>query len=607
VASRFPPPLDTVPDEDLDVLERYVTEVRFAAGACIFMAGDPGDSCYIVDEGVVSVKLEQLRKGSEVDSEDTFGYVDAGQILGELALLDGLPRSASAYAETDVVAREIQRVGMHQLAIDHPRAAVALYRALGQNVAGKLRANTERLAAALFHDVADPEVEEMVAKAVAAQKAFASWPEDRVDAMLHDMAHAIGDRADEFSREVLAETGIGNLESKIVKKKAASLATYAMLVGRPGFGPIAVHPDRRVTDIAAPVGVVFGIVPVTNPVSTLIFKSLICVKSRNALILSPHRGALKVSGHAADVVHDVLVAHGAPADLVQSVRHRASRKKTAQFMEHRDVALILATGGASLVKSAYSSGKPAIGVGPGNTPVLICPDADLPVMTGGILESKTFDNGLPCGAENNLVVVASVRDALVAELTRQGTAVLDAAETAAFTAMAVDAETGHFAGHVVGQPAAALAERAGITRPYPIRLIVVPCDAIRADNPYAHEKVAPFLSLFAVPDVDAGIEACRALLEIDGCGHTAAIHTQDRALAERYGIAMPAGRILVNSPCSQGIIGLTTGLDMTAMLGCGTFGGNSTTDNVGYQHLQNIKRLAWYWPERVAQIQRLFA
>jgi acetaldehyde dehydrogenase/alcohol dehydrogenase len=267
-------------------------------------------------------------------------------------------------------------------------------------------------------------------------------------------------------------------------------------------------------------------------------------------------------------------------------------------MRHRQVGLVLATGGPAMVQAAYRSGTPAIGVGPGNAPVLISADADVGHAARSAVLSKSFDNGLICGAENNLVVEASVRARLIEELERHGAAVLAAEETERFLRAAVDPQTRRFQPRIIGQDAATLAELARIQRRYPIQLLVIPTGAVAAENYLAAEKLAPVLSLFMVADADEGLKVCRRLLEIDGRGHTAIIHTQDVDLIQRFAAEMPASRILVNSPGTQGVLGLTSGLTLSMTLGCGTFGGTSTTDNVTYRHLLNIKRIAYYRPER---------
>jgi acyl-CoA reductase-like NAD-dependent aldehyde dehydrogenase len=267
-------------------------------------------------------------------------------------------------------------------------------------------------------------------------------------------------------------------------------------------------------------------------------------------------------------------------------------------MRHPHVGLVLATGGTAMVKAAYRSGTPAIGVGPGNAPVLISADADLGHAARSAVLSKSFDNGLICGAENNLVVEASACESLIVELERVGAAVLTEDEAARFLGEAVNPQTRRLQPHIIGQSAATLAELAHIQRREPIQLLVIPTDLVAAENYLAAEKLAPVLSLFTVANADEGLKVCRALLKIDGSGHTAIIHTRNAELVQRFGAEMSASRILVNSPGTQGVLGLTSGLEPSMTLGCGTFGGTSTTDSVTYRHLLNIKRIAYYAPER---------
>jgi acyl-CoA reductase-like NAD-dependent aldehyde dehydrogenase len=255
-----------------------------------------------------------------------------------------------------------------------------------------------------------------------------------------------------------------------------------------------------------------------------------------------------------------------------------------------------------VVKAAYSSGNPAIGVGSGNAPALICADADIEHAAASIVTSKSFDNGLICGSEHNLVVLDSVYDSLVEALERNGAAVLTQDETQRFAAHAIDPDHGIFREVVIGHAASLAAEAAGIHRAYPIQLMVVPVSAVDAENPLSREKMAPILSLFRVADLDEGFQVSRDLLDIDGRGHTAIIHTQDEDLIRRFGMSMPASRILVNSPGAHGVVGMTTGLIPSLTLGCGTFGHTSTTDNITYTHMMNVKRLAYYVPERLAQL-----
>lgn len=584
----LPEPLDTLSAEEEGVLARLIESVRFPEGACIFRAGSAGDGCYVIDEGEVRIELE--RPGT--DSEGVLQVLEPGALLGELSLLDRLPRSASAFAETDVVARRIPAQAIEELSETHPRIANAVLRAIGRDAALKLRKTTDRLATFIEDDRPDPVVEEMVARAVAAQRQLESWDEARVDALLLAIAEAVAARAAELAEATVAETKMGNAADKAAKNGMASLGVFRSLAGRRGFGRIGGDDVTQVSEYAAPAGVIFGLVPMTNPVATAVFKTLISLKGRNALILSAHRRAMGVSSAVCELMQGVLRAHGAPPELLQWVRQRTSRKLTAKFMAHRNVSLVLATGGGPMVRAAYSSGTPAYGVGPGNAPAWVTADADLARAAGAVVASKSFDYGLICASEHNLVVDQAVRAPFVEALQQAGAAVLTPSESRRFVGTVVDPSGHGFRGEVVGQSAERIASFIGVERPYQIKLLVIPTENVSAENPLAGEKLAPFVSMFTVRDADEGLATCKALLGVDGAGHTAVIHSSDAATIDRFAREMPASRILVNTPASQGAIGVTTGLVPSLTLGCGTFGGNSTTDNVSYHNLINVKRLA---------------
>jgi acyl-CoA reductase-like NAD-dependent aldehyde dehydrogenase len=564
----LPEPLDTLSADELRTLDGYLEPVQFPTGAQIFEEGSAGDSCYIIDAG--EVRLEVARP--EVDTDGVLGFLEPGTILGELSLLDRQPRSASAFSSSDVTARRLSAAAIDRLLTEHPRIGVQIFRALGRDAALKLRATTERLTEFAAAEP-DPDVHETVAR-----------------------AQAVAEAAEPLARATVAETKLGNVPDKTTKNQMASLGVYRSLAGRPGRGVLQTFADRQVTEIGSPAGVVFALIPMTNPVATAVFKTLIALKGGNALILSFHRAALGVGNEVGALIRKVLTAAGAPPDLVQWIPRRTSRKKTAMFLSHPGVSLVLATGGAAMVKAAYSSGTPAIGVGPANTPTLICADADPDQVAQAVVLSKSFDNGLICGAEHNLIVEQPLREALIAAFERAGAAVLSADETRRLLKTAVDPETHGWRGQIVGQSAEAIAGFMKITRAYPIRLIVAPTDDAAPENPLAGEKIFPVLSLFTVEDAAAGITLARRLLEAHGAGHTAGIHTGNPALIERFGRLLPAGRILVNSPSVQGVVGLTSRLEPSFTLGCGTFGGNSTTDNVSFRHLLNIKRIAHVMP-----------
>jgi acyl-CoA reductase-like NAD-dependent aldehyde dehydrogenase len=567
-------------------LAQITEEVRFPKGMRLFAAGEPGDACYLIDAG--EVRIEVARE--ELDSDGILAYLGPGQTVGEIALLDRQPRSAHAWAHTDVTARRIDAAGMEALARTHPEAVLALMTALARDAVAKLRRTTEKFAEAVFPE-RDPEVDAMVTRAMEAQRVLAGWSEAQVDALIADVAQAIAVASVDLAEAAVSESRYGNVPDKAFKNQVASVGVARTLLGQPGLGSVG-EGGPGVTEIAAPVGVVFGMIPQTNPVATAAFKTLICLKSRNAILLSFHHAVLETAARFGAVVQPVLEAHGAPLDLVQWVRARTSRKKTAAFMAHEGVGLILATGGMGMVKATYSSGTPALGVGPGNAPVLVTPGADLDQAARAVVLSKSFDNGLICGSEHNLVVVEEIREAFLKALEHRGAAVLDPEESERFAKGVVHKLSGTFHPRVVGKGADRIAESQGIERPFPIRLIVVPISSTEVLDGWASEKMAPVLSLYTVPDVDAGFHLCRRILEHQGAGHTAILHARREDWIERFGREMPVSRILINSPGSHGVVGYTTGLLPSLTLGCGTFGGNSTTDNVGYRNLLNIKRLA---------------
>jgi acetaldehyde dehydrogenase/alcohol dehydrogenase len=574
--------------EELAIFEKYISHVQFPCDSCILREGEPGDGCYIIDEGTVRLELKNV----ETDTDSVIGFLEPGAFLGEFSLLDGKPRSASAYAHSDVKTRWFSKESYEEICRKYPQVGLKMAVAMGENLSAKMRELNEKIAGYVFAGDIDKDTHEMVARAAKAQKPFEKWQEERVDALLNDIAETIAERAEELAEENVAETGIGVAKDKVMKIRFASLEVYKTIAGQRAAGEIKTDHQSQVTEIASPVGVVLGLIPVTNPVSTIVFKTLVALKGRNAIIMSCHRNALGVGVKAVDIIRDTLERHNAPKDLVQAIQKRSSRQKTMMFMNHPGVSLILATGGTSMVKAAYSSGTPAIGVGPGNAPVLICSDADLSAAAQAIIQSKSFDNGVICGSENNLVVVASVREDFMKMLEENGAIILGADEKHRLDAQIFAPDSHSLKISFVGKPAKFIADSAGIRRDKEIRLIVVPIKQDELQGPFGHEKLAPILSLCTVDNEAKGIEVCKQILLNQGHGHTAVIYTQNQEWIQQFGREIEASRILVNSAAALGCIGIGTGLIPSFTLGCGTFGRNSTTDNVTYTHLLNIKRLA---------------
>jgi acetaldehyde dehydrogenase/alcohol dehydrogenase len=318
----LPAPLDTLSAAECQILEPYLEPVTFPAGHCLFRAGAFGNSCYIIDTGTVRIELPD-EGGNPANDDAVLGFLGPGSILGEMSVLDQLPRSASAYAHTSVTARRISVERMTMLARSSPEVALRLIAALGRSASLKTREINDRLADMLLTK-ADPVVEELIERALAAQRLIEGWTETQIDQLLLALAQAIADHAEELAVATVSETRLGNVRDKTLKNRIASLGVYQHLAGRTGHGVIGFDSQRQVAEVASPVGIVVGLVPVTHPVATFIFKTLIAIKGRNALILSPSRRAQQVSNQAGALIQQVLREHGAPVDLVGCSRAAAA-------------------------------------------------------------------------------------------------------------------------------------------------------------------------------------------------------------------------------------------------------------------------------------------
>jgi acyl-CoA reductase-like NAD-dependent aldehyde dehydrogenase len=580
-------------EEQRNKLQQYYEAFEYKEHEYVFRAGEPSIKGYVVLEGEVRFEVAT----DELDAERVLEIVPAGVVFGESGLLGSGKQMVNAIANTDVRGQSLSLEALERMRVEDPELLSLVYQALGKSVMSKLRVAISHVAEQRLSMYGrSSQVDEMVDRARTAQKQFVGWSEKRIDDLLYALCEPIIANAVQLAEDAVAETHMGNVRDKTSKHINGVLGVYQHIVGKPGSGAMKSTPKNGVTEVADAMGVIFGLVPVTNPISTACFKSLIAVKSRNAIILSPNRIGSKVVIKAVDMLREVLRAHGAPEDLIQVVRERQSRQTTGMFMHNKGIDLVLATGGSSMVRAAYSSGTPAIGVGPGNAPCLIASDADINHAATSVVRSKSFDNGVICGAEHNLVCVRSAYSTFVETLERNGAAVLSPEETQRFMEKGVS--TGVLGRRIVGQDPDAIADYVGITRQYPINLIVVPTSEISEHNPMAREKTAPVVSMFEARDNEHAMEISEQLLAIDGTGHTAMIHTKSRQLANRFGRRMRASRILVNSPGTQGIMGACTGLVPSFTLGCGTYGGTSTTDNVSYGHLVNVKRIAWYLPRK---------
>ena len=593
-------PFPTLGHEQRAHLWERLKTIELEDADILFRAGDPGNGCYFIERGSLRLEIST----AEVDTETTLGHVETGDVLGELSLIDGRERSATAIAEGPAVVKWLTLDALRELENEQPALGNAIWRILALSAAQRLRTTNDRLLEHLEDSRPTPEVDQVVASARRSQLAILGWSEERMDQLLFALAQSVAAQAKPLALATVKETHLGNVADKTTKNLIASMAVLQSLAGRPSIGEKHRDEALGITEFGGPVGVVFALVPITNPVATAIFKTLIALKSRNAIILSFHRGCRLVGKEVTDLIRATLESQGAPADLVQMVQGKASRRTTARYMAHDGVDLVLATGGAAMVKAAYSSGTPTIGVGSGNTPTWISATADPQEAAFAIVASKSFDNGLICGAEHNLIVDVSISAAFKTALEAAGAAVLNSKE-AAFAAQALVTDQG-FRPEMIGRSAAEIAGALRIERPHPIALLILP-GVPDMGTPWTGEKLAPVLSYFEVNGEAEAHALALTLLGKQGAGHTAIVHTTDPAVAARFANALPVSRILWNSPGTQGVSGVTTSLMPSFTLGCGTYGGTSTTDNVSFEHLLNIKRLAKFHPPSEALLKAVTA
>jgi acetaldehyde dehydrogenase (acetylating) len=420
---------------------------------------------------------------------------------------------------------------------------------------------------------------------------LAEFSQERIDAIVDAMAAATVPQAEAFARLAVEETGYGVVEDKVQKNLFSSQKVYNFIRPMKTVGVIARHEDRRVIEIAEPFGVVAAIVPSTNPTSTAIYKILIALKARCTVVLSPHPAAVKCITRVAEVMDEAARRAGAPQGAINWMS-TVTLEGTQELMKHRDVAVILATGGMGLVRAAYSAGKPAYGVGPGNAPAYIERSADVKKAVRDVVTGKTFDNGVLCSSENSVVVDEAIAEAVKREFQAQGGYFMSKAEMDAVGRVLVSPQRLPNPA-LVGKAATVIAEKCGITIPGDTRVLLAPLEGVGRDYPLSIEKLCPVLSFYIVKDWREGCERCKQILRYGGMGHTMSIHSQNDQVILEFGLKKPAFRIVVNTPTTHGSIGLTTGLDPAMTLGCGGYGGNITSDNISPRHLLNIKRLAY--------------
>jgi len=435
------------------------------------------------------------------------------------------------------------------------------------------------------------EVRSKVENAYAAWQKYRSYSQEQVDALVEQVASAARANARRLAELAVEETGYGNVRDKLAKNLLAADVLPRAMRGLKTIGVLREIPEQKIVEIGVPMGVVAAILPTTNPTSTAIYKTLISLKAGNAIVLSPHPRAKACTCETATILQQAALRAGAPEGLVECV-FNATIDGTSALMKHPRTGVILSTGGSGIVRAAYSSGKPAFGVGPGNVPVLIDKSADVAEAVGKVVEGKSFDFGTVCSSEQAIVAEQGLRDGIVAALKARRAFLCNARQTEALAKLLVTPSFG-INPECVGQSPGKIAKMAGFDVPADTSVLVVEIQGVGKQHPLSAEKLSPVLSLYFVPDFAAALDGCEAILRFGGLGHTCVIHAKDDARIREFAVRMPAFRVLANTSAPQGSTGITTNVFPAMTLGCGAVAGNITSDNIGPLNLINIKRLAY--------------
>ena len=433
------------------------------------------------------------------------------------------------------------------------------------------------------------EARDLARKGAAAAKQMAGYTSEQIDRILKSMVEAAREHAACLGKMAVEETGFGKALDKAYKNHAASVLLYEDIKDMKTVGIISEDPEKKILEVAAPAGLIMGIVPSTNPTSTVIYKSMIAIKAGNAIVFSPHPSAAKCTLKAAEVMREAAIKAGAPEGVIGCVS-MPTMAATNELMHCKEVALIIATGGPGMVKAAYSAGKPAIGVGAGNSPAYIERSADVKAAVDAIMASKTFDNGTICASEQSIICETCNRQQVVDELKRQGAYFMTREETEKVCRLLF--KNGHaMNAKFVGRTPDVIAQAAGISIPMGTRVLIGEQDGVGEGYPLSYEKLTTVLAFYTVEDWKQACELSMQLLQ-NGIGHTMSLHTQNEDIVRKFAVK-PASRILVNTGGSMGGTGISTGLNVAFTLGCGTCGGSSVSENVSPRNLINVKKVAY--------------
>jgi len=435
-------------------------------------------------------------------------------------------------------------------------------------------------------------LEALVSQAGHAAAVFTQYSQEDVDRIVKAMVLAGLEKAQVLAQLAVEETRVGVMEDKVIKNMVATEFAYNYVKDKRSVGVIREFPERNLLEIAEPIGVIFSLAPITNPTSTVLFKCIMAAKTRNAVIFSPHPKAWRCGAEAVRIMYEAAVQHGAPEGVFTCL-NAPTLQDNAYLMKHKQVSLIDATGGPGAVKAAYSSGKPALGVGPGNTPVYLEKTADLDTAVVDIIISKTFDNGTICASEQTVVIDDEIYDLTLRKFADLGAHICSEKETELLARTVIDPKSGFMQPMAVGQKATTIAQFIGLSVKPDTKLLIAPIRGVGRDYPLSVEKLFPLLSVYRAKCADEALKVCMDVNHAGGLGHTAVIFSRNDEIIRKFGELINAGRIIVNSPGSIGALGAVyNDLVPTFAFGCGTGGGNSTTDNVNMYHYLNIKRLA---------------
>jgi len=433
------------------------------------------------------------------------------------------------------------------------------------------------------------QVRDLLKAAKTAQAIYAEFTQEQVDKVVEAMSMEVRKYAEKLAKMANEETGFGKWQDKVIKNKFAAEIVYESIKGMKTIGIL--DEKDSVMDVAVPVGVVAGLIPSTNPTSTVIYKTLISLKAGNGIVISPHPNAKKCIIETVEILRKAAYGAGAPEGLI-GVIEIPTMEATAELMKHKDTALILATGGEAMVRAAYSSGTPAIGVGPGNGPAYIEKTADVKKAVKRIMDSKTFDNGVICASEQSIIVEPSNKQEVINELKKQGGYFLTEEQSEKLGKFILRAN-GTMNPQIVGKDAQTLAKLAGIEIPAETRVLLSEQSTVSKNNPYSREKLTTILAFYTAENWEKACERAIELLMNEGKGHTMIIHTENKELVKEFALKKPVSRLLINTPGSLGGIGGSTNLAPALTLGCGAVGGSSTSDNVTPMNLLNIRKVGW--------------